>query len=224
MKTIKSMFTSSINHSPSSINHSPSSIIHQPLYIALLLVTVLIGCSKNENTNDKKPIAKEYWTCTMHPQVHMDRPGACPICGMDLIKKVVDEKEEPTTDKDMANMVTLSGNKQVLANVSTVVVKKENLLPLDSFTVNLAQGEGPRRYVRLDAVLKMSDDAKAPEFEARKPQIRDTIISILNTKRADDLLKKEGKTYLKEEIKASINSFLVDGRVEDIYYISFQIN
>jgi flagellar FliL protein len=106
----------------------------------------------------------------------------------------------------------------------TEVVKKENLLPLDSFTVNLAQGDGPRRYVRLDAVLKMSDDAKAPEFEARKPQIRDTIISILNTKRADDLLKKEGKSYLKEEIKASINSFLVDGRVEDIYYISFQIN
>lgn len=106
----------------------------------------------------------------------------------------------------------------------TEVVKKENLLPLDSFTVNLAQGEGPRRYVRLDAVLKMSDDAKVPEFEARKPQIRDTIISILNTKRAEDLLKKEGKSYLKEEIKASINSFLVDGRVEDIYYISFQIN
>ncbi len=107
---------------------------------------------------------------------------------------------------------------------SAEVVKKENLLTLDSFTVNLAQGEGPRRYVRLDAVLKMSDDAKAPEFEARKPQIRDTIISILNTKRADDLLKKEGKSFLKEEIKASINSFLVDGRVEDIYYISFQIN
>lgn len=104
------------------------------------------------------------------------------------------------------------------------VVKKENLLPLDNFTVNLAQTDGPRRYVRLDAVLKMSEDAKAAEFEARKPQIRDTIISILNTKRADDLLKKEGKNFLKEEIKTSINSFLVDGRVEDIYYISFQIN
>ncbi len=104
------------------------------------------------------------------------------------------------------------------------VVKKENLMPLDSFTVNLAQGDGPRRFVRLDAVLKMSTDAKVPEFEARKPQIRDTIISILNTKRAEDLLKKEGKGFLKEEIKASINSFLVDGKVEDIYYISFQIN
>ncbi len=107
---------------------------------------------------------------------------------------------------------------------SSEVVKKENLLTLDSFTVNLASGEGPRRYVRLDAVLKMSDDAKAPEFEARKPQIRDTIISILNTKKAEDLLMKEGKSILKEEIKSHINSFLVDGKVEDIYYISFQIN
>ncbi len=107
---------------------------------------------------------------------------------------------------------------------TTEVVQKENLMPLENFTVNLAQGDGPRRFVRLDAVLKLSTDAKNTEFEARKPQIRDTIISILNTKRPEDLLKKEGKSFLKEEIKASINSFLVDGRVEDIYYISFQIN
>lgn len=130
----------------------------------------------------------------------------------DLTQLLKEQKEPSASDE-------ASGEQK-----STEVVKKENLLPLDSFTVNLAQGEGPRRYVRLDAVLKMSDDAKAPEFEARKPQIRDSIISILNTKRAEDLLKKEGKSFLKEEIKASINSFLVDGRVEDIYYISFQIN
>lgn len=129
------------------------------------------------------------------------------------LTQLLKEMNGPTASEDAAG-----------EQKTTEVVKKENLLPLDSFTVNLAQGEGPRRYVRLDAVLKMSDDAKAPEFEARKPQIRDTIISILNTKKADDLLKKEGKSYLKEEIKASINSFLVDGRVEDIYYISFQIN
>lgn len=104
------------------------------------------------------------------------------------------------------------------------VVKKESLLPLEMFTVNLAQGDGPRRYVRMEAVLKMSDEAKPAEFEARKAQIRDTIISILNTKRPEDLLKKEGKQYLKEEMKAAINAFLVDGRIEDVYYIGFQIN
>ncbi|WP_139255256.1 efflux RND transporter periplasmic adaptor subunit [Hymenobacter psychrophilus] len=26
-----------------------------------------------------------YYTCSMHPQVHQDHPGDCPICGMDLI-------------------------------------------------------------------------------------------------------------------------------------------
>ena len=101
------------------------------LFIPLIAIAfVLSSCSKSEeSSNDEHTLAKEkdYWTCTMHPQVHMDRPGACPICGMDLIKKVADEKEIHANDKDMANMVTLSNKKQVLANVSTIIVKKENL-------------------------------------------------------------------------------------------------
>jgi membrane fusion protein, copper/silver efflux system len=27
----------------------------------------------------------DYWTCTMHPSVHAQKPGKCPICGMDLV-------------------------------------------------------------------------------------------------------------------------------------------
>ncbi|MBK8662950.1 MAG: efflux RND transporter periplasmic adaptor subunit [Ignavibacteriales bacterium] len=64
----------------------------------------------------------------MHPQVRMDGPGACPICGMDLIKKTEDIKEPAAgNDSDMVNMVTLTGKKQVLANVSTVMVSREKL-------------------------------------------------------------------------------------------------
>ncbi len=98
------------------------------------------------------------------------------------------------------------------------------LFPLERFTANLAQGDGPRRYILLQGVLKFSQDSNEEEFKARKPQIRDVIISILNSKRPEDLLKTEGKAYLKEEIKAAINTFLVDGHVVDIYYVSFQIN
>ena len=29
--------------------------------------------------------AREVYTCSMHPQVRLDRPGKCPICGMPLI-------------------------------------------------------------------------------------------------------------------------------------------
>lgn len=27
-----------------------------------------------------------YWTCVMHPEIHADKPGQCPKCGMDLVR------------------------------------------------------------------------------------------------------------------------------------------
>lgn len=102
-------------------------------------------------------------------------------------------------------------------------ISKESLINLDSFTVNLAQGDGPRRYVRMNAVLKMSSDSEISEVENRKPQIRDTIIEILNQKRPEEILKRDGKLYLKEQIKSAVNAFLVDGKVVDVFYIGFQV-
>lgn len=37
---------------------------------------------KNENKD-----AKITYTCPMHPEVKVDKPGKCPKCGMDLIEK-----------------------------------------------------------------------------------------------------------------------------------------
>jgi len=98
------------------------------------------------------------------------------------------------------------------------------LYQLDPFTANLARGEGPARFIRMTIVLKFNKDAKKEEVDAKKPQISDAIISMLNSKKPEDLLKNEGKAFLKEEIRNSINSFMVDGQVLDIYYVAFQIN
>lgn len=104
-------------------------------------------------------------------------------------------------------------------------VKVEGLMyPIDPFTANLAQGEGPKRYIRISLVLKFNKETKKEEVDARKPQISDAIISMLNAKKPEELLKKEGKEYLKEEIKTAVNNFLVDGHLEDIFYVGFQIN
>lgn len=40
------------------------------------------------------PVQKQYWTCGMHPQVHEERPGNCPICGM----KLVPERRSASSD------------------------------------------------------------------------------------------------------------------------------
>lgn len=47
-------------------------------------IALLVGC------NEKKESGKDehaYYTCPMHPDVKSDKPGSCPICGMDLVKK-----------------------------------------------------------------------------------------------------------------------------------------
>jgi flagellar protein FliL len=96
--------------------------------------------------------------------------------------------------------------------------------PLEPMTVNLAQGDGPRRFLRFNAVLKFSKESSEEEFKARAAQIKDSVITLLNSKRPQDLLTVDGKNFLKEEIKSSINAFLVDGSVIDVYYVGFQIN
>jgi len=63
----------------------------------------------------------EVWTCSMHPQFRMDKPGKCPICAMDLI---------PLTQNSTAEMdpmsVHLTKEAAQLANVLTSVVSRQN--------------------------------------------------------------------------------------------------
>ncbi len=57
----------------------------------------------------------EIWTCSMHPQIRQDGPGACPICGMDLIPvSSMDEQESLA--------ISMSPTAMQLANVRTAVV------------------------------------------------------------------------------------------------------
>jgi Cu(I)/Ag(I) efflux system membrane fusion protein len=60
------------------------------------------------------------WTCAMHPQIRMDQPGKCPICGMELIPLV----KSSTTSVD-PSAIHLSKEAAQLANVLTSVVNKQ---------------------------------------------------------------------------------------------------
>jgi len=195
MKTLKLFFTSTINH--------------QPLYIAMLLAVILIGCSTKESNEKDSTIAKEYWTCTMHPQIISDRPGVCPICQMELIKKV-EEEVAPVSDKDMAQMVTLGGNKQVLANVSTFVVKKENLQEQVTAYSYLDFVENNRKTIsarfngRIEKLLvdKTGDYIKKgqPLFEIYSPDLvqaqNEYLIALNNSSSSSSLLLKAAKKKL----------------------------
>ena len=62
----------------------------------------------------------EVWTCSMHPQIRMDKAGKCPICAMDLI--LLNSNSSESSDP-MA--IHLTKEAAQLANVLTSIVSIE---------------------------------------------------------------------------------------------------
>ena len=70
------------------------------IFAVLLLLAFLIrGCpaanteNKTEKHNHSIETKAEVWTCAMHPFIRSDKPGKCPICGMNLIP-LKEEKQD----------------------------------------------------------------------------------------------------------------------------------
>lgn len=78
----------------------------------------------NETTEHVHEDATEQvWTCAMHPQIKMDKPGKCPICGMDLIPLKTTGGSDEAIDPDAIQM---SPEAVALANIQTTIVSREN--------------------------------------------------------------------------------------------------
>lgn len=76
---------------------------------------------------------KQLYTCSMHPFIIKDKPGTCPICGMELIRKLegtADGSAQTPEQKQQAEMlghVSMSANQRIMANVATVAVRQGTL-------------------------------------------------------------------------------------------------
>lgn len=55
------------------------------LLLVLLVALSSAACQKTKSPEQGAMGEKVSYTCSMHPQIHEDAPGKCPICGMDLI-------------------------------------------------------------------------------------------------------------------------------------------
>ncbi len=78
--------------------------MNKKIIISLAVIILTIGIiytkqKSNIHSSDEKSVTKEsvknfYWTCTMHPQIHADKSGECPICHMNLVKVITDPQPE----------------------------------------------------------------------------------------------------------------------------------
>jgi Cu(I)/Ag(I) efflux system membrane fusion protein len=62
-----------------------------------------------------------YWTCSMHPQIHMPKPGLCPICSMKLIPVSRDVGGEMASMREF----TISESAKALMEIETAAVERK---------------------------------------------------------------------------------------------------
>ncbi|MDH5601346.1 MAG: efflux RND transporter periplasmic adaptor subunit, partial [Gammaproteobacteria bacterium] len=88
------------------------------LIIMLLVISAITACSddKNNSKESSKSTSLETalehtakhldptYVCPMHPQIIRDKPGNCPICGMDLVKKEVEDKKETAVEHSQKHL------------------------------------------------------------------------------------------------------------------------
>lgn len=100
--------------------------------IILTIALLFASCgSKEEHQNNYADSsttaeAQEIYTCPMHPTVVSDRPGACPVCGMALVKK---SAQADVSEQELQRLqhITLSPTQRVLANIATIPVERAAL-------------------------------------------------------------------------------------------------
>ena len=93
---------------------------------------------------------------------------------------------------------------------------------LDTFIVNLAD-KGGKRYLRVTIDLELGNPEMQEELVKRLPQVRDSILMILPSKRFDDIRSMDGKVALRNEILETLNGFLTQGQITKIYFKEFVV-
>lgn len=92
------------------------------LLLGLFLGWLIFGMPDNSSETEAEEHmhtsseSNEVWTCSMHPQIRKPNPGACPICGMDLIPMEDQNGQDPST------VFSMSENATKIAQIQTTVI------------------------------------------------------------------------------------------------------
>ena len=92
---------------------------------------------------------------------------------------------------------------------------------LDPFIVNFIQ-EGSLRYLQLTVQVMSRDEAIAEQSEVSNPGIRNGLILLLSGHSYTELVTREGKESIRDQMHTEINRILGgDGLIEAVYLTGF---
>ena len=98
----------------------------------LLLVIAVISCNNDKDTHaqHKAETVQDIYTCPMHPEIIRDKPGKCPICGMDLVKK--ETGGQKSGDIELESLLKPTNEFVVSSIPVTTIQKKEEQIEIEA--------------------------------------------------------------------------------------------
>jgi Cu(I)/Ag(I) efflux system membrane fusion protein len=171
------------------------------LSFTLLLITALSACKQRPKEQQAQQVANRfYYTCSMHPQIHEDHPGDCPICGMKLIKA------ELTGSKGsaQAEKISLTAVQIQLAGIRTDTIIEQNTGAEKTLTgtVNINENTAEELSARISGrIQRLFVRATGEKITAGQP-----VYSIYS----EDLLQAQSEYLLARQQQKVLNNPDVD--------------
>ncbi|HWI89955.1 MAG TPA: efflux RND transporter periplasmic adaptor subunit [Flavisolibacter sp.] len=103
---------------------------HKIILSCLLFLTSAIIFTSCKEKTSVQASSREQWTCSMHPEIIRDKPGSCPICGMDLIRKV--DNAVAINDIKLDDLLQPTDRFVVSTVPVTTIQQKEELIEVDA--------------------------------------------------------------------------------------------
>ena len=163
---------------------------------------LLFSCTENKvEENSVKSNIETYYTCSMHPEIHEDGPGKCPICHMNLTKIEVD-KSEPAAIEEKEKLVWQCDK------FPDITSDTKDVCPID--------GE-----MMVQRKIKSNPYKSVADVRLRKSQLNHFKADFFNVSRMRMVKKIRllGSVMQSEEKESSIPA-RIDGRVEKVYISS----
>ncbi len=152
------------------------------------------------------------WTCSMHPQIQLPKPGKCPICFMDLIPV----ETGGGGDELDPNQIRMSETAMELARIETTPVVRDYAEREIRMVGKLDYDEAKLSYItawvpgRLDKLFVDFTGARVAKGDhlvhMYSPELVSTQEELLQAMKAVDALSKTGSSVLKSTAKETLIS------------------